>query len=106
MIEERWVRVFSVRTDVDLGLEVQTPTPTQLALAAAQPQIGTLETAYDEPVAGQNLDAMPASAVPGAELAAHGGLAFDLPFAGLIEQFDGLCIDAALWIRRPRAGDT
>jgi hypothetical protein len=97
MIEERWVRVFSVRTDVDLGLEVQTPTPTQLALAAAQPQIGTLELLYDEPVAGQNLDVMVELLLSLAQSSLlTEGLAFDLPFAGLIEQLTGLRIDVGI----------
>ena len=97
LIEDRWIRVFSVRTDVDLALEVETPSPTKLALAAAQPHIGTLELLYDEPVTGQNLEVMVELLLSLAQSSLlTDGLQFDLPFAGLIESLTGLRIDVGI----------
>jgi hypothetical protein len=96
-IEDRWMRVFSVRTDVALALEIQTPTPTKIALAAAQPQIGALELIYDEPVQGQNLDVLLELILDLAQSALlRDGLAFDLPLSGLLEQLTGIRVDVGI----------
>lgn len=96
-IEDRWMRVFSVRTDVALALEIQTPTPTKIALAAAQPQIGALELVYDEPVKGQNLDVLLELILDLAQSALlRDGLAFDLPLSGLLEQLTGVRVDVGI----------
>lgn len=96
-IEDRWIRVFSVNTDVELALEIQTPTPTKIALAAAQPRIGALELVYDEPVQGQNLEVLLELLLDLAQSALlSDGLAFDLPIAGLLEQLTGVRMDVGI----------